>query len=93
MRRAISARCGVSVGSTVWNHSSALRIDRSEASAMFLPATRTDSASGLRRAPAQTAQGFSAWYRCSSSRTQTLSVSCRRRCRFFSTPSNGLVTV
>ena len=61
MRRAISARCGVSVASTPANQSSATRIDRSEACAMFRPAMRTDSASGFSRAPWQTAHGFSAW--------------------------------
>ena len=61
MRRAISARCGVSVSITVSNHGSAAAIDSSEASAMVRPPTRTASASGFSRAPWQTAQGFSAW--------------------------------
>ena len=61
MRRAISARCGVRVGITPPNQSSARRIDSSDASAMLLPATRTASASGFSRAPLQVAQGFSAW--------------------------------
>ena len=61
MRRAISARCGVRVASTVANHSSARRIGSSDASAMVWPAILTDSASGRRRAPLQTWQGFSDW--------------------------------
>ena len=58
MRRAISARCGVSVASTPRNQSSARRIERSAACARFDPAMRTASASGFSRAPWQTAQGF-----------------------------------
>ena len=61
IRRAISARCGVSVGSTAPNQSSARRMESSLASAMLRPATFTASASGFSRAPWQTAQGFSAW--------------------------------
>ena len=57
----MAARCGVSVASTPLNHSSARRIDRSDAAAMVSPPTRTASASGFSRAPWQTAQGFSAW--------------------------------
>ena len=61
MRRAISWRCGVSMVMTVANHANAARMESSDASAMFLPPTRTASASGFSRAPLQMAQGFSAW--------------------------------
>ena len=93
MRRAISWRCGVSVAPASWNQASARRIGRSAASARLRPAIFTASASGFSRAPWQTAQGLSAWNRLISSRTQALSVSCQRRCRLRSTPSNGFFTV
>jgi hypothetical protein len=53
------------------------------------PAILTASASGLRRLPAQAAQGVEVKYLAISSRAHSLSVSRQRRSRLRTTPSNG----
>ena len=89
MRPAISICLALSRSGRPANQSRAPAIDICAASPACISATRTASASGLRRKPLHAEQGATVWYLLSSSRTQLESVSRQRRARLVITPSNG----